>query len=366
MRCARCGKNFDEEMYSGICPKCGHFNNRQKDYDVSKYFSATFDDGGKVTTSAQASKQHEQLHRTYDSSNMHKPGAGQHEKLHQMYDKYNMHKQAGTSPSGSAQARNYQAGVPLGKTNPYQQATVQGSTYQTGQTGSYGQGNAGKGYQGGQSASYGQSGYSGQNKARQASLNGEVKTKNLVTPICILIAVVAVAVTVISLQMKKQSLTERYNTLDYEQEYAEAGEVFEINNRLLLVDKAEVIDTSEYPDLAAEEKLVAVTVEILPADEGNQERKDMSGTVYVSDGYNCKEYLDSYVVTDFLGVEDVLTGYDYLSYSSVDGVTGRFYFFVNYEADDIMISFDEERAEDTMFILERRVSVPLQLEEDMP
>lgn len=297
---------------------------------------------------------------------MHKPGAGQHEKLHQMYDKYNMHKQAGTSPSGSAQARNYQAGVPLGKTNPYQQATVQGSTYQTGQTGSYGQGNAGKGYQGGQSASYGQSGYSGQNKARQASLNGEVKTKNLVTPICILIAVVAVAVTVISLQMKKQSLTERYNTLDYEQEYAEAGEVFEINNRLLLVDKAEVIDTSEYPDLAAEEKLVAVTVEILPADEGNQERKDMSGTVYVSDGYNCKEYLDSYVVTDFLDVEDVLTGYDYLSYSSVDGVTGRFYFFVNYEADDIMISFDEERAEDTMFILERRVSVPLQLEEDMP
>ena len=132
------------------------------------------------------------------------------------------------------------------------------------------------------------------------------------------------------------------------------------------MDKAEVIDTSEYPDLAAEEKLVAVTVEILPADEGNQERKDMSGTVYVSDGYNCKEYLDSYVVTDFLDVEDVLTGYDYLSYSSVDGVTGRFYFFVNYEADDIMISFDEERAEDTMFILERRVSVPLQLEEDMP
>lgn len=353
-------------MYSGICPKCGHFNNRQKEYDVSKYFSATFDDGGKITTDAQAAKQHEKLHRTYDSSNMHKPGAGQHEKLHQMYDKYTMHKQAGTSSSGASQVRNYQAGVPLGKTNPYQRGTGQGSTFQTGQAGSYGQGNAGRAYQSSQSASYGQGGYSGQSRSRQADLNGEIKTKNLVTPICVLIAVLAIAVTVISVQMKKQSLTEKYNTLDYEQEYAEAGEIFEINNRLLVVDKAEVIDTSEYPDLAAEEKLVAVTVEILPADEGNRERKYMSGTVYVSDGYNCKEYLDGYVVTDFLDVGDVLTGYDYLSYSSVEGVTGRFYFFVNNEADEIAISFDEDREEETMFILERRVSVSLQLEEDMP
>ena len=92
----------------------------------------------------------------------------------------------------------------------------------------------------------------------------------------------------------------------------------------------------------------------------------MSGTVYVSDGYNCKQYLDSYVVYDFLDVGDVLTGDDYLSYSSVEGMTGRFYFFVDNEADEITISFDEDREEDTMFILERRVSVPLQLEEEEP
>lgn len=354
MKCARCGKNFDGEMYSGICPKCGHFNNRQQEYDVSKYFSAKFEDDGKVSTSAQAAKQHEQLHRAYDSSDMHKPGAGQHEKLHQMYDKYNMHKQ---------QTKNYQAGVPLGKTNPYQQGPVQGNLHQAGQGGFSGQGNT---YRTGQSTAYGQGGHPGQNQYRQAKLNGETKEKNIVTPICILIAILAVVGTVFTVQMKRQNLTEKYHTLDYEQEYAESGEVFEINSRLLLVDKAEVIDTSEYPNLAVGEKLVAVTVEVLPADEGNRERKHMSGTVYVSDGYNCKQYLDSYVVHDFLDVGDVLTGDDYLSYSSVEGMTGRFYFFVNNEADEITISFDEDREEDTMFILERRVSVPLQLEEEEP
>lgn len=336
MKCVRCGKNFDGEMYSGICPKCGHFNNRQQEYDVSKYFSAKFDDDGKVSTSVQAAKQHDQLHRAYDSSNMHKPGAGQHEKLHEMYDKYNMHKQ---------QVKNHQTGVPLGKANPYQQGNL---------------------HQAGQSAAYGQGGHPGQNQYRQAKLNGETKEKNIVTPICILIAILAVVGTVFTVQMKRQSLTESYHTLDYEQEYAETGEVFEINNRLLLVDKAEVIDTSEYPNLAAGEKLAAVTVEVLPADEGNRERKHMSGTVYVSDGYNCKQYLDSYVVHDFLDVEDVLTGDDYLGYSSVEGMTGRFYFFVDNEADEITISFDEDREEDMMFILERRVSVPLQLEEEEP
>lgn len=317
MRCGRCGKNFDEEMYSGICPKCGHFNNRRTEYDVSKYFSARFDEGGKVSTQAQAAKQHEQLHRTYDSVDMHK-----------------------------------QTGVPLGKSNPYQQTAAKGGTYQAKPQG--------------KSAAYGKSAYPSQGQYKRPNLSGETKAKNLVTPICSVIAILTVLVTVFSVQMKKQSLGEMYYNLDYEQEYVEAGEVFEINNRLLLVDKAEVIDTSQYPNLTAEEKLVAVTVEILPADDEKRDRKSMSGTVYVSDGYHCKEYLSSYVVGDFLDAEDVLAGYDYLGYRSIDGVTGRFYFFVSNEADEIVISFDEDREEETMFILERRVSVPLQLEEEEP
>lgn len=317
MRCGRCGNNFDEEMYSGICPKCGHFNNRRAEYDVSKYFSAKFDDGGKVSTQAQAAKQHEQLHRTYDSVNMHK-----------------------------------QAGVPLGKPNPYQQTTAKGGTYQAKPQG--------------KSAAYGKSAYPVQGQYKRPNPRGETKTKNIVTPICAVIAVLAIMVTVFSVQMKKRSLAELYHTLDYEQEYVEAGEIFEIHNRLLLVDKAEVIDTSQYPNLTAGEKLVAVTVEILPADDEKRDGKYMSDTVYVSDGYHCKQYLDSYVVDEFLDVQDVLTGYDYLNYGSIEGVTGRFYFFVNNEADEIVISFDEDREEETMFILERRVSVPLQLEEEEP
>lgn len=86
MRCRKCGKNFDGEIYSGICPKCGHFNNRQAEIDVSEYFSAKFEDGENASADMQIERQHAKLHDMYDAHSAHKAGAGQHEKLHEMYD----------------------------------------------------------------------------------------------------------------------------------------------------------------------------------------------------------------------------------------------------------------------------------------
>lgn len=97
MRCGRCGKNFDEEMYSGICPHCGRFNNRRAEPDVSEYFSAKFDDGSgayagtKTSTGTQAAAQHAKLHEMYDVHKAHGKGAGTHEKLHKAYDTRDPH-----------------------------------------------------------------------------------------------------------------------------------------------------------------------------------------------------------------------------------------------------------------------------------
>lgn len=353
MRCGRCGKNFDEEMYSGICPKCGHFNNRQKEYDVSGYFSAKFDDGGKVSTSAQAAKQHEQLHRAYDSSNMHKTGAGQHEKLHQMYDSFNMHSQtakpnaqAAKPLSGYQQTSAGRQGVPLGKTNPYQtaQTVTAGKTYPAGNSGTY-----------------------SQNKYGKANAYGEEKGKNLVTPICVIIAVLAIVGTVFGSQLKRQSLERTCYTLDFEQETAQAGEIFELNERLLVVDEAKVVDTSALEGMPEGEKLVAVTVEILPVEERVKEYEN--GEVYVSDGSSYKIPLGDYTVMetlyngDYSMSDDVLSEYSFYGYIPTDGEYGDCYFFVDEDAEEIMISFEERSKKNGLYVLRRRVSVPLQLGE---
>lgn len=351
MRCGRCKKNFDEEMYSGVCPNCGHFNNRQAEYDVSRYFSAKFDDGGKTSTSAQAAKQHEQLHRMYDAQNMHKAGAGSHEKLHEMYDKYAGHGQT-MSSSAPKQMENYQAGVSLGKTNPYQPATMQGGTFPAGQTGSYQQ----KSFP--QPAQYGQT----------AKLNGEPKKKNIITPICIVIAVMAVAITAVGCYLKEQSMEETYCTLEFEQETAQAGELFEVHERLFIVDKAKVVDTSALDGMPKDEKLVAVNVELLPADKSGN--GDASGEVYVSDGSSYKLPLNDYTVTDILYDGDYSMGdgifsrYTFSGYISSSGKTGDLYFLVDENAEEISITFEEGSEKDGIYVLQRRVSIPLKLEED--
>lgn len=313
MRCGRCGKNFDEEMYSRICPKCGFFQNKRAEVDVSQYFSARFEDDKKTSTAAQAARQHDRLHEMYDKYNMHKPMARQ-----------------------------------------------------------------------------GQGGFPGQKNYGQAKLYKEKKKRNFFVPVFAAIMVLAVAGTAALCNVKKQWVMEKYQTLDYERQTAGVGELFEINGRLLMVKGAKAMQMNGAP---TGEKLVAVSVEILPAD--GESRYLTSDTVYVFDGVSCKEYLDSYVVSeDIFGGEyfvesnltedygteedildglysmqelmetEILTGYNYLDYGSEDGKTGDFYFLVNEAADEITISFDETNEENDISILQKRVSVPLQLGED--
>lgn len=342
MKCAKCRKNFDEGMYSGICPNCGHFNNRQTEYDVSRYFSATFEDDRKTSTSGQAAKQHEQLHRAYDSVNMHKPGAGSHEKLHEMYDKYNMHRQGQRLPAGNQQIQTAHQGVPLGKPNPYQSG--QNRTYPVGNTGA-----------------------SGQKQYGKAALYGKEKEKNIVTPVCILIAVLAVCVTVLCGHLKTQSLEKLYFTLDVEELTAQAGELFEINGYLLMVDTAKVVDTSAVEGMPEGEKLVVVTVAVQSAGGSGMDEK--SGEVYVSDGSSYKPLLNDYTVLDILYDgdysmgEDIFNKYSLYGYAVAKGKSGECYFLVEENAEEISISFEEGRKEDGLYILQKRVSVPLKLEE---
>lgn len=338
MRCGRCGKHFDGEMYSGICPKCGHFNNRQTEYDVSEYFSAKFDDGGKTSTGAQAAKQHEKLHEMYDNYNMHRPGA----------------KQGGTG--------NYPQANRLAQPNPYQQNVPQGNAVRPVQSGTYRQGGYGQG-----------------------KLYEKERERNIVTPICVILAVFAIVATVIAGNLKKREIEEIYRTVDFEQETAEAGQVFEVNGRLLMVDKAEVVDTSLMSGIPEAEKLVAVTVEIFPSEEWN------SGwayhTVYLSDGNVCRQCLDSYALESIVSldefpasgdpydimeklydmresmVEDILTESDYLNYDYGEGRTGTFYFLADKGAGNVTISFDQEGTKNGVSVLEKRVSIPLVLGE---
>lgn len=338
MRCGRCGKNFDEEMYSGICPKCGHFNNRQTEYDVSKYFSARFDESGKVSTSEQAEKQHEQLHRTYDKYNMHGQGA----KPGTQAAKPNV--QAAKPLSGYQQTSAGRQGLSPGKANPYQTAqNMAPKAHQTGNNGAY-----------------------GQNRYGKANGYGKEK-KNIVTPICIVIAVLAIAVTAAGCQLKKQSLLETCYTVEFEQETAQAGEIFEMNERLLVVDEAKVVDISALEGMPKGEKLVAVTMEILPVEEAVREYD--TGDVYVSDGSSYKMPLDDYVVRDTFydgdySVEDeILSKYSFYGYIPKDGECGDCYFFVDENAEEIVLSFEERSKKNGLYVLRRRVSVPLQLEE---
>ncbi len=308
MRCGRCGKIFDEEMYSRICPKCGFFQNKRAEVDVSQYFSARFEDDKKVSTAAQAARQHDRLHEMYDKYNMHKPMARQ-----------------------------------------------------------------------------GQGGFPGQKNYGQAKLYEEKKKRNFLVPVFAAIMVLAVAGTAALCNVKKQQVMENYQTLEYERQTAGVGELFEISGWLLTVREVKAMEMSSLP---AGEKLVAVSVEILPANEDSEYQE--SATVYVFDGVSCKEYLDSYVVEDdifggayfeesdlteedildglysmqeSMGAE-ILTGYNYLGYGSKNGRMGAFYFLVDEAADEITISFDETNEENDISILQKRVSVPLQLGED--
>ncbi len=305
MRCGRCGKSFDEEMYSGICPKCGHFNNRQAEYDVNRYFSARFGEQEKVSTNAQVAKQ-------------------------------------------------------------------QAEPYQTGRKGPYLQG-----------------------RRRQEKA---AKERSIVGAAFGVMIVFSIVFTVIAVQLKKHSIMQDAIVQDditdalpnFEQISVGAGEAFEVYGRKIIIKKAEESDISGVGGYFGE-KLVAVTAEVLPADEGyvDESKEWEDRVVYVSDGFSCKENLDGETVADiffckengedninfaeelkyiekFMEKEYIFATDNYLYDCPKEGQRGKFYFFVNEEAENITISFEErdkKRDDLNTSVLQKRVSVPLPLEE---
>ncbi len=86
IKCAKCGKTYDEEKYFGICPKCGRYNREE---DASK-------------------KEHQELHNMYDDGYAHTE-EDDHHRFHEAYDNNYHHEpvqeevSATARPSASAQ-----------------------------------------------------------------------------------------------------------------------------------------------------------------------------------------------------------------------------------------------------------------------
>lgn len=57
IRCEKCGKRFDPEIYSGLCPKCGAYNGKRvDDSQIAQYLSSGY----------QGEELHRELHEAYD------------------------------------------------------------------------------------------------------------------------------------------------------------------------------------------------------------------------------------------------------------------------------------------------------------
>lgn len=73
IKCKKCGKNFDPEIYSGLCPKCGTYNGVHMDEtDLSQYLSSSYS----------GEEAHQKLHEMYGDTG-HDQEA--HRSLHERY-----------------------------------------------------------------------------------------------------------------------------------------------------------------------------------------------------------------------------------------------------------------------------------------
>lgn len=74
IKCKKCGKRFEQDMYSGLCPKCGTYNGaHMSDGAAEQYF-----DSGRFGEAA-----HQELHERYGDTGH---AADAHRKLHENYD----------------------------------------------------------------------------------------------------------------------------------------------------------------------------------------------------------------------------------------------------------------------------------------
>ncbi len=363
MKCGKCGKQFDEAMYSGICPKCGYFNNRQGEIDVSRYYSARFEDDGKISANAPAGTASPVYRQGQpdlaptgqptgnpyqDSAAYRRYAQEQAERSKKFLNRFYLVCGAiiilcSVISAALLLLRKIATSDIPGTADPGSAGVESGELYDEGD---YGQ-------PGGEPDDAGGYGRSGE-KAEESD-----------------------------------------ETAEFEWEMADVGQLFDIYDRLFIVDKAEVINTSGFEGMPAGEKLIAVTVKILPESEwgeteadsggGNngvfdepeegtaatppiEEEDRISSEIYVSDGLSCKRYLEPYAISELFGggsveEEDALKEYDYLGLYSEEGKKGKFFFFVDDGAEKIRISFDERRERYGNPDLRRRVSVPLQIEE---
>ncbi len=239
----------------------------------------------------------------------------------------------------------------------------------------------------------------------------EKKNRNIVTPVCIIISIAAIFLTAANGYSKKwysskaaadmyagkQEETES-GTLSlqkFEWQTADAGEAFIIGRREVIVKSAAAPDDAMLTDVPAGEKLVMVSVEVrLLKDQEYQqtvtEKKpeaetasyeppadwdyfwDHSGLVYASDGVSCNLPLDGESVMRMAGdggsfgeafsEEDILTGSGFIDCTE-EGQTGEFFFLTDEKAEEVRISFSDGEYACGPYILEKRVSVPLRIEE---
>lgn len=240
---------------------------------------------------------------------------------------------------------------------------------------------------------------------------GEKKNKNIVTPVCIIISIAAILLTAVngyskkwySLKAAADMYAEKQEGMEsgsfasqkFEWQTVDAGETFIIGRREVTVERAEMIDRSMLTDVPAGEKLVKVSVEVRllkdweyhAADEEEEPEAetasyeppedwdyfwDHSGLVYVSDGVSCNLPLDNESVMKMAGdrgsfgeafsEKDILTGSGFIDCSE-EGQTGEFFFLADEKAEEIRISFSDGEYACGPYILEKRVSVPLRIEE---
>jgi len=57
IKCSKCRKNFDPDLYSGLCPKCGTYNGKRMDSSALEHY---------ISSASEGEKEHRNLHEKYD------------------------------------------------------------------------------------------------------------------------------------------------------------------------------------------------------------------------------------------------------------------------------------------------------------
>lgn len=311
-RCMKCGKNFDEEMYCHICPKCGTYNRPKEKYDINQYFTTNTDgsekdifSGEKYSTQKQAQETHEKLHRMYEHTSVREA----HEKQSTAYQETFFER---PKPS---------------KQDNYPKSEVVGREI-----------------------------------FEQEKKSAPKRKKPVFLIVCILIMAVTILCTVIYCKFAYFKASQTAMTLSFDTQEGQMGEAFELDGRQVCVDHLKQIDTSVISGFPTGEKLIAVYLDVDNQDMG---WKTDSETIYIYDGTAYKEPVSTYkldMTLPSLGLQEseLLTSYGYL-HSDVED--GYFLFFVDKEATRGEITFEEQEMRDHVRVITKRVTVPVVFEE---